>query len=120
MSRYLSNCVAAVCGNTVTKALATVADGNDALGVTIPANVVDATRDDMVFAFCIDGLDGVPDADSTSDVTGSDVEAGRGKAGDGGMGGVASVLFRLGRVVDIAEEDGFAGLFIFSLASRDP
>lgn len=94
------------------EALAAVANGDDALGVAIPTNVIDSARDDVVFSLCVDSLDGVPDADGARDVTGGDVEARGREAGNGGTRSVAGVLFRLGGVVNIAEEDGFARLMV--------
>lgn len=110
MARDLADAVAAVGGDAVAEALAAVADGDDALRVAVPGDVVDAARDDVVLALCVDGLDGIPDADGARDVARRDVEARGGEAGDRGGGGVAGVLFARGRVVDGAEEDGLAGL----------
>lgn len=110
MARDLADAVAAVSGDAVAEALAAVADSYDALGVAVPGDVVDAAGDDMVFTLGVDGFDGVPDADGAGDVTGGDIETRWGEAGYGGIGGVASVLFTLGGVVDGAEEDGFSRL----------
>lgn len=110
VSRDLADAVPTVGRNAVAEPLASVPNGDDALGVAVPGNIVDATRNDVVLALGVDGLDGVPDADGTGDVSRGDVEAGGGEAGYGGAGGVAVVLFALRRVVDGAEEDGFAGL----------
>ena len=71
-----------------------VADGDDALAVAVPGEVVDFARDDRVFAFRGAGARGaaVPDADGAGGVAGGTVVAGGGDAGDGCRGGVAGVL----------------------------
>lgn len=110
MACDLAYTVTAVGGDAVAEALAAIADSDDALRVAVPGNVVDAAGNDVVLALGVDGLNGVPDTNGAGDITGSDVEARGGEAGYSGVGGVACVLFTLGRIVDEAEEDGFSGL----------
>lgn len=45
----LTNTVAAVCSDAVSEALFAITDGNDALRVTVPGNVVDTAGDNVVF-----------------------------------------------------------------------
>lgn len=111
MSADFAHAVAAIRSDTMAKALFAITDSDDALRVAIPANVIDAARDDVIFSLCVDSLDSVPDTNSAGHVTGRNVEARGRESGNGGTGGMAGVLFALGGVVDVAEKDGFARLF---------
>lgn len=106
----LADAVARVGRDAGAEALAAVADGNDALRVAVPGDVVDAAADDVVLALGVDSLEGVPDAHGARDVARGYVEARGGEARDGGGRGVACVLLADFGGVDGAEEDGFAGL----------
>ena len=72
----------------------------------------------IIHTFRINGLKGIPDPDGAGDVSASNVEAAGGEAGDGSLGGVADVLLAGGRVVDRADEDGFAGLTKYTHTKR--
>lgn len=69
-----------------------IADGYDALAVSIPGQIVDAAADDWVFTLGGTFTDAVPDADSTGDITAGNIVAGWGEAGDGCGGCVGGVL----------------------------
>lgn len=91
--------------------LLAVAHRNDALALPVPGQVTNRARDDVEFTLSDKvGADAVPDADLSRGITGGDIVARRGEAGDGYGGGVAGVLDADGRVIDGAEKDGFARL----------
>lgn len=90
--------------------LLSVANGDDALAVSVPSEIIDAAADDGVFALGGAFTYAVPNADGTRGITAGDIVAGRGEAGDCCSGRVGSVLGGLGRMVDGAEEYGFAVL----------
>lgn len=73
VARDLADAVARVGGDAGAEALTAVADGNEALRVAIPGDVVDAAADDVVLALGVDGLEGVPDAHGAGGVAGRDV-----------------------------------------------
>ena len=110
MAADFADAVPGVSGDAVAEALFAVADGDYALGVPVPGDVVDGARDDVVLPLGGAFACAVPDANTTAAVAASDVEAGGGEAGDGRGGGVLGVLGRIGGVVEGAEEDGFVGL----------
>lgn len=58
-----SDGVSAVPCDAMTVALLPVSDGDDALGVTVPGQVVDSTVDDTVLALCESLANTVPDTD---------------------------------------------------------
>lgn len=78
--------------DAVSEFLLSVADGYDALAVSIPGQIVDAAADDWVFTLGAAFADAVPDADGTGYVTAGDIVAGRGEAGDGCGGRVGGIL----------------------------
>lgn len=86
----------------MTKALLTISDGNYALAVTIPGNVVDAAGDDGILSFGhprpVGGT--VPDSYDARCISGCHVEAGRGEASNRSSGCVLSVLGRDGGIVN--------------------
>lgn len=78
--------------DAVAELLLAVADGYDALAVTVPGEIVDAAADDGILALGRAFANAVPDANGAGDVAAGDVVAGRGEAGDGCGGRVGGVL----------------------------
>jgi hypothetical protein len=110
VARDLAHAVAAVGGDAVAEALLAVADGDDALRVAVPGNVVDAAGDDVVVALGRALARAVPHLDGARDISTGDVEARGREAGDGRLGRVLRVLSTNGGVVEGAHEDRLARL----------
>lgn len=118
VARDLSHAVAAVGGDAVAKALFAIADGDDALRVAVPGNVVDAAGDDVVLALGRALAGAVPHAHAARDVAAGHIESRRREARDRRLRRVLRVLLADGGVVDGAEEDGLARLVTWFSARR--
>jgi hypothetical protein len=74
MSTDFTNAIATIPRDTMAHALFAFTNSNDALAVAVPCDVVDAACYDAVFALrdhvCAHG---VPDANGTGDIAGSDI-----------------------------------------------
>ena len=92
MSTDLPHRVPTISRDTVSEFLLAVADGYDALAVSVPGEIIDAAADDWVLALGSASANAVPDADSARGVAAGDIVAGRREAGDGCGGGVGGVL----------------------------
>lgn len=92
MAVDLSNGVSTVPSNTVSISLLAIANSNNALGVSIPGQIVDSTINNAVFTFSDSLADTVPYSHDSSSVTTCNVETGGGEACDGCLGLVFGVL----------------------------
>jgi hypothetical protein len=90
--------------------LFSISNGDNALRIAVPSNVVDSAINNAVFALCESIADTVPDSDYTTGIPTSDIESGGGEPGDCGLCFVFVVLPRDGRVVNRTYEDGFIRL----------
>ena len=75
MPAYLSNAIARVCGDAVAESLLSVANGYDPLTVTIPCNIIDPSRYEMVFALCVICPLGIPHPHRAGYISTCNVEA---------------------------------------------
>ena len=92
MTNNFSHGVAAVGHDSLAKLLSAVTDGNDALGVAIPRNVQQGTRDDRILASSSFDRLGLPYSQDTSRVTTGNLESAGRKPSNGGGVGVAGVF----------------------------
>ena len=107
MPADFSHRVSTVGRDTVSELFLPIANGYDALAVSIPREIIDAAADDWKLAFGGPFAYAVPDADCAGDITTGDVVARGGEAGNGRGRGVGGVLGRLRGMVDGAKENGF-------------
>lgn len=110
VSEDLAHGVSTISRDATSKLLAAVTDGNDALGLAIPGDVIEATADDAVLSSCVADVLRLPHLQHTGGIATGNLEAIGRESGDGGGGGVAGVLFAVGGVVDGANEDGLSAL----------
>lgn len=76
MSGDLANTVSAVCSNAVSVSLLSVADGDDALRITVPGEVVDATAHNGVLSLSDSFANAIPHSHYTSSVATGNIESG--------------------------------------------
>ena len=100
MAVDLSNGVSTIPGNTVSISLLAIADGNNALGVTVPSQIVDSTINNAVFTLGDSLADTIPYSHDSSSITTCNVESGGGEACDSCGRLVFSVLSSDCGVVD--------------------
>ena len=92
MAVDLPNGISTIPSDTVSKSLLTIADSNNALGVTVPGQIVDTTIDNAIFTLGDSVTDTIPYSHYSSSVTTCNVEAGGGEACDSCLRLVFGVL----------------------------
>jgi len=110
MSHNLTDGVSTVPSNAMSVALLSIANGNDALGITVPGQVIDSTIDNAVVSLCNSVTNAVPDSDYTTGITTGDIKTGGGETGDCRVRLVLGILSRDRGVIDRPDEDGFIRL----------
>jgi hypothetical protein len=92
MAVDLANGVSTIPGDTVSISLLAIADGNNALGVTVPGQIVDSTINNAVFTLGDSFTDAIPNSHNSSRVTTRNIETGGGEACDSCLRLVFGVL----------------------------
>lgn len=110
MAVDLSDGVSTVPGDAVSKSLLSITDGNNALRIAVPGQVVDAAIDNAVFPLGDALADTIPYSHSTGGITTGDIESRGREPSDGCLGLVFGVLSGDCGVVDRTQKDGFVRL----------
>jgi len=118
VSADLAYAVAGVRRDAMPESLFPISNSDDALAVSIPRYVVDATGDDVVLSFgCLRALC-VPHSNTAADIARCYVEAGRRELGNSGGRSMLCILLRSGGIVDGADKDGLVRGVGYAFALR--